>query len=87
MVGEEIVGALIGADQLIAVSSEVLFRKEDYDSMVSRIRAVLDDKGQITLAEARDLFHTSRKFAQALLEHLDATGITKRTGDSRVLMH
>jgi selenocysteine-specific elongation factor len=87
MVGEEIVGALIGADQLIAVSSEVLFRKEDYDSMVSRIRAVLDDKGEITLAEARDLFHTSRKFAQALLEHLDATGITKRTGDSRVLMH
>ena len=87
LAGEEIVGALVASGQLIAVSSEVLFRKEDYDSMVAKVRAVLDDKGQITLAETRDLFHTSRKFAQALLEHLDATGITRRSGDSRVLLH
>ena len=40
---------------------------------------------RIALAEVRDLFNTSRKFAQALLEHLDAIGITMRDGDFRKL--
>jgi selenocysteine-specific elongation factor len=87
IVGEEIVAALIASGQLISVSAEVVFRKGDYDSMVTKVRGVLEDKGQITLAEARDLFQTSRKFAQALLEHLDANGTTRRTGEVRVLIH
>lgn len=40
--------------------------------------------GSITLAELRDLLGTSRKFAQAHLEHLDASGVTRRDGDRRV---
>lgn len=37
------------------------------------------------LARLRDEFHTSRKFAQALLEHLDAARVTRRRpDDSRV---
>ena len=83
--GEELVDALIELGRLVPVSGEVVFRKEDYDSMVSQVRAVLAEKGQITLAEVRDLFRTSRKYAQALLEHLDATGVTRRDGDSRRL--
>jgi selenocysteine-specific elongation factor len=39
----------------------------------------------ITVAVVRDLFKTSRKYALALLEHLDAAGVTKRVGDERVL--
>jgi selenocysteine-specific elongation factor len=39
----------------------------------------------ISLAEARDLFNTSRKYAQALLEHLDVLGVTARDGDFRRL--
>ena len=31
-----------------------------------------------------DLFATSRKYAQALLEHLDVIGVTKRVGDGSV---
>jgi len=33
----------------------------------------------------RDLFNTSRKYAQALLEQLDQTGVTMRDGDFRKL--
>jgi selenocysteine-specific elongation factor len=82
---EEIVNALIEKDELVSVSQDVVFRKADYDLMVSRIIEKLNTNGQITLAEARDLFNTSRKFAQALLEHLDATGVTMRDGDFRKL--
>jgi selenocysteine-specific elongation factor len=84
-VGEEIFNALIELDQLVAVSLEVAFRKQDYDLMMEKIKETLETKGQISLAEARDLFDTSRKYAQALLEHLDAIGVTMRAGDYRKL--
>jgi selenocysteine-specific elongation factor len=52
---------------------------------VNRIKNVLLQNETLTLAEVRDLFTTSRKYAQALLEHLDAAGLTVRDGDYRRL--
>jgi selenocysteine-specific elongation factor len=84
-VDQEILNALIESNELITVSSEVIFRKRDYDSMVDRIKKEIQQKEKITLSEVRDLFSTSRKYAQALLEHLDAIGVTLRDGDYRKL--
>jgi len=84
-VGEEVLNALVELDELVMVSSDVIFRRGDYDVMVERIRETIQKKGSITLAEARDLFNASRKYAQALLEHLDAIGVTVRDGDFRKL--
>jgi selenocysteine-specific elongation factor len=39
----------------------------------------------VTLAQLRDELGTSRKFAQALLEHLDAEKVTIRRGDAHVV--
>jgi selenocysteine-specific elongation factor len=50
-----------------------------------RIVAALRRDGAITLAGARDELGTSRKYAQAYLEHLDAERVTLRRGDERVL--
>jgi selenocysteine-specific elongation factor len=48
--------------------------------------AIVESEGEITLARLRDELHTSRKFAQALLEHLDAARVTRRRpDDSRIL--
>jgi selenocysteine-specific elongation factor len=82
-VGEEILNALMEANELLPVSADVIFRKQDYDFMVDRIKKEFQQKEKITLSEVRDLFGTSRKYAQALLEHLDAIGITVRDGDFR----
>ena len=41
--------------------------------------------GAVTLASLRDELHTSRKFAQALLEHFDSERLTIRRGDEHVL--
>jgi selenocysteine-specific elongation factor len=58
-------------------------------SQIARIREALEKaataKGTITPAEFRDAIGTSRKFAVPLLEFFDATGITLRSGDARVL--
>jgi selenocysteine-specific elongation factor len=84
-IGEDTLMALVELDELIIVSSDVVFRKQDYDRIVMKVRDVLIQNGKITLAEVRDLFNTSRKYAQALLEHLDVIGVTTRDGDFRKL--
>ncbi|MBI5352630.1 MAG: selenocysteine-specific translation elongation factor [Chloroflexi bacterium] len=82
-VGEEILNALIELGELILVSQDVLFRKKDYDGMVEKIRAELQKKGALTLGEVRDMLGTTRKYIQAMLEHLDSIGVTMRDGDVR----
>jgi selenocysteine-specific elongation factor len=84
-VGEDVLGVLIARHDLVQVSSDVLFLPETYEELVTRVRAHIKREGSITLAQTRDLFETSRKYAQGLLEHLDETGVTKRVGDERVL--
>ena len=84
-VGEEIFNALIEMNELFAVSPDVVFKKQDYELIVRKIREELEAKETITLAEVRDLLSTTRKYAQALLEHLDAINITMRDGDARKL--
>jgi selenocysteine-specific elongation factor len=84
-VGEEVLNALIDMGHFVPLSSDVIFRKQDYDEAVARIGDALTQHETITLAQVRDLFGTSRKYAQALLEHLDAIGMTTRDGDYRKL--
>ena len=84
-VGDEILNALIELGNFVKVSQEVIFQQSDYKKMVAMLRAYLDKNGKITLSETRDLFGTSRRYAQAFLEHLDAKGVTKREDDYRVL--
>jgi selenocysteine-specific elongation factor len=81
LAGEDIYSALLDFGDLVAVSDEVVFRRLDYQTMEAKIRLTLRQKEQISLAEVRDLFQTSRRYAQALLEHLDAIGVTIRDGD------
>lgn len=70
---------------LVPIPPDVVFRKLDYDMMISEIIDLLKSRGTITAAEVRDHFNTSRRYVLALLEHLDAQGITQREGDIRHL--
>lgn len=83
--GEEVINALVEMGELITVSQDVIFRKKDYEEMVEKIKTAIQHKGQVTLAEVRDMLDTTRKYVQALLEHLDSIGVTMRDGDVRKL--
>jgi len=82
---EDIYSALLEAGDLVQVSGEVVFEREAFEKMAGLVRQSLQEKGQLTLAEVRDLLGASRKYVQALLEHLDASGMTVRDGDFRRL--
>lgn len=85
LVGEDVLRVLLQRGELVQVSPDVLFLSDVYQEMVRRIRERIQHHGSITLSEVRDMFDSSRKYAQALLEHLDEAGVTKRVGDKRVL--
>ncbi len=85
MLEPELLNLLIKQRRVVKVSDNVVFAASTYDEMVKRVVAHIKGNGKITLAETRDMFNTSRKYAQALLEHLDQEKITRRVGDERVL--
>jgi selenocysteine-specific elongation factor len=85
IVGTEILNALIQQGRLVQVSEDVLFLRETYEEMVARIIEHIKDHGSIAVAQVRDMFAASRKYALALMEHLDERKVTKRVGDERVL--
>jgi len=85
-VGPEVFNALLETGRLVRVSPDVVFLTETYREMVRRVVERLKREGRITVAQVRDMFGTSRKYALALMEHLDERKITKRVGDERVLL-
>ncbi|HZU77285.1 MAG TPA: SelB C-terminal domain-containing protein, partial [Dehalococcoidia bacterium] len=81
----ELLGYLAETGAVVPVGADIVFDAGAYRRMVDGIVAFLKEHPTITLAQVRDQFGTSRRFAQALLEHLDEQRITRRVGDERVL--
>jgi selenocysteine-specific elongation factor len=84
-VGEELLAALLALGDLVRVGEDVLFEPKVIEEMRQAVIAHVQQKGSITLADLRDQFATSRKYAVAVLEYFDQTGVTVRRGDARVL--
>lgn len=85
IVEPDLINLLVQQHEVVKVGGGVVFSTSAYNEMVEKVTAHLKAQGKITLAEVRDMFQTSRKYAQAFLEHLDSKKITRRVGDERVL--
>ncbi len=83
--GNEVTAALIEQGALVKVSDAMLLTPDAYNESIRRVVAHLREHGTITVAQARDLLNTSRKYMLAILEHFDERRITRRVGDDRVL--
>jgi selenocysteine-specific elongation factor len=78
--------ALRDAGRAVRVGRAMYAHPDAVATVRARVEAVIAAEGSITLARLRDELATSRRYAQALLEHLDAERVTKRLpDDSRVL--
>lgn len=83
--GDELLAALLEQGQLVKLSEDVLFDAAAYQALVAGVKEIIQREGSVTVAQVRDRFDTSRKYALALLEYLDSIRITRRVGDARVL--
>jgi selenocysteine-specific elongation factor len=85
MPSPELLAYLAEQGRVVPVGDGIVFEAGVYAEMVERIVEHLRRERTVTLAQVRDMFGASRKYAQALLEHLDQRGLTRRVGDERVL--
>ena len=76
---------LIDQGQLVRVSEEVVFSRDAVEQALTRFRTHLRGNPSLSVAAARDLLRSSRRYVLPLLEWLDAQKITRRVGDDRIL--
>ncbi len=81
--GEEIYRALLELGNLVQVSPEVVFRREEYEAMLGWVKDHFAGQSTLSVVQFRDGLNTSRKYALGFLEHLDSQGLTVRDGDVR----
>jgi selenocysteine-specific elongation factor len=75
--------ALRAAGRAVRVSRTLHYHRDVLDQARQRVLDLAKQSGgAVTLAQLRDELGTSRKFAQALLEHLDSEKVTIRRGDT-----
>jgi selenocysteine-specific elongation factor len=78
--------ALREAGRAIRVSRSLHYHPEALQAVRECVVSIAERSGgEVTLAQLRDELGTSRKFAQALLEHMDSERVTIRRGDAHVL--
>jgi selenocysteine-specific elongation factor len=82
---EEILSVLLARGEIVRVAETIAFRGDAFSQMRDQIVHHLGAAGTISVAEVRDQFDTSRKYALALMEYFDQQRLTRRVGDARVL--
>jgi selenocysteine-specific elongation factor len=82
---QELLNYLVAVGSLVRLSHDVLLDQATYHEMRQGVRDLFAEQGEITAGALRDRFKTSRKYAIALLEYLDAQKVTRRIGDKRIL--
>ncbi|HWC25790.1 MAG TPA: selenocysteine-specific translation elongation factor [Solirubrobacteraceae bacterium] len=75
--------ALIQAGVAVRIGRDLYAHRDAIAVVADRAHAIIASEGAVTLARLRDELGTSRKYAQALLEHLDAARYTRRLPDDR----
>jgi selenocysteine-specific elongation factor len=84
-ISADLIEGLLSSQKLVAVSDQVVFTPEALTQMRQWVQKTILTSGELSLAQFRDHFKTSRKYAAAVLEYFDSTGFTFRKGDVRGL--
>jgi len=80
----EAIGSLLVTGGLVRIGDD-LYRRAQMERARGLLLGLLQNGGSATMAQVRDAFGTSRKYALPLMEHFDSLGLTVRDGDLRRL--
>jgi selenocysteine-specific elongation factor len=82
----ELAAALADRGELVRIGSDAVFLPVAVARFAAAVIDELATRPTITVARARDLTGSSRKHVLPLLQYLDDHGVTRRSGDDRVLL-
>jgi selenocysteine-specific elongation factor len=80
-----VLAAMERENRVVKIATDLYFSRPATDAAKNKLLDYLQTHNEITAATFRDLLNASRKFAIALLDHFDHTGLTTRVGDTRRL--
>ena len=83
---QKIVTLLLRDRALVKVSDDLVFHRSALESLRQQIVALKATKPKINVADFKDMYGITRKYAIPLLEYLDRERVTKRVGDERVIL-
>ena len=83
---KQVLESSVTAGELVMLTPQICWCREAYETARNTAAVHFQTQDTLTLAELRDLLHTSRKYALALLEYLDKNRVTKKEGDYRRLL-
>jgi selenocysteine-specific elongation factor len=75
---------LAAADHVRRLGADVYYDPPSLERLEALALELARERGSITLAGLRDALGSSRKYAQAIVEHLDRSGLTVRRGDEHL---
>jgi selenocysteine-specific elongation factor len=81
--GDDVYQALVELGTVRPVAEDVVYDAETYDRLIALLTGRLRGEGMLSPADAREMLGISRKYAIALLEHMDELRLTRREGDIR----
>ncbi|CFW99049.1 Translation elongation factor, selenocysteine-specific [Syntrophomonas zehnderi OL-4] len=80
----EIISYLLDKGEIIKLSENIYFAAAAIEKGKDLLEAYFEQEKELSLATARDLFNTSRKYALPLVEYYDKIRFTRRVGDMRI---
>ena len=80
----EVLAYLIEQDLVVKISEGLYFTRTAIEQGRQVLNEHFDREKELTLATARDILNTSRKYALPLIEYYDRIRFTRRVGDVRV---
>jgi selenocysteine-specific elongation factor len=72
-------------DGVVRVKPALYYHRRALEGVRRCVVDLCGREGAVTIARLRDELGTSRKYAQALLEHFDGERLTRRSGDEHIL--
>ena len=76
---------LMETGRLVHIQGDLFMDPASLQEAKDKVQTFLDQKGEISVSEMRDLLDSTRKYLIPLLEYFDAIGFTARKGDKRIL--
>lgn len=81
----QLIDLAVAQKRLIRVEEGLWIHAERWESAVEQVIRRIRSNGPVTVSDIRMLLDSTRKYVVPIVEHLDALGVTRRSGDSRVL--
>jgi selenocysteine-specific elongation factor len=81
---ETVLNVMSDADMVEILSNKIVYHRKNLDIIIDNMIGILQEKKRIGVADIKNHFGITRKYAIPILEYTDQIRLTRREGDARV---